>query len=188
MTCENIISLLSVAQSYLRRESCHRPTMLCETCWLMLRGQDRRQWKGTYDLYFTHQSSVDTLKVSAGMGCGICRLLWEELKQDGGFDHSPNDDDRPSSSVPVSTASLRVIPTLQDDQYNELYRLDFSLEYGNTRRKRTFVLKHIGEWSAEAIDLVWFVNLHDPSQMECPHLSERQYRIGRTLKKSSCWP
>jgi len=100
----------------------------------MLRGQDRRQWKGTYDLHFEHHSDFDSLEKSAGMECSICRVLWEE----GGFD----------SSHPVhinSTASLKVIHGLGRGDDDELYRLDLNLEYGNTRRKRTFVLGHIGK-------------------------------------------
>lgn len=54
--------------------------MLCDVCFRMLRGQDGRVWKGTYDLHFNHHSGWDSLRRSADMNCGICRVLHEELR------------------------------------------------------------------------------------------------------------
>lgn len=54
--------------------------MLCDVCFRMLRGQDGRVWKGTYDLHFNHHSSWGSLRRSADMNCGICRVLHEELQ------------------------------------------------------------------------------------------------------------
>ncbi|KAH8666965.1 heterokaryon incompatibility protein-domain-containing protein [Xylariales sp. PMI_506] len=129
--------------------------MLCETCWLMLRGQDRRQWKGTYDLHFDHHGGIDTLAESASRGCGICRVLYDEIPQN--HSHGALTENgapaAPESSVPVSTASLAVIQNAMDDlverdDSEETYRLDFKLEYGDIRKKKTFVLKQIGTASA----------------------------------------
>jgi hypothetical protein len=53
--------------------------MLCETCYGMLRGQDGRLWKGTYDLSFNHHTQVKDLH-RAATRCGICRVLFEALK------------------------------------------------------------------------------------------------------------
>lgn len=55
-------------------------TMLCDVCFRMLRGQDGRVWKGTYDLHFNHHSDWNSLRRSADMNCGICRVLHEELR------------------------------------------------------------------------------------------------------------
>ena len=54
--------------------------MLCDVCFRMLRGQDGRVWKGTYDLHFKHHPDWNSLRRSAGMNCGICRVLHEELQ------------------------------------------------------------------------------------------------------------
>lgn len=54
--------------------------MLCDVCFRMLRGQDGRVWKGTYDLHFTHHRDRTSLRRSADMNCGICRVLHEELQ------------------------------------------------------------------------------------------------------------
>lgn len=54
--------------------------MLCDVCFRMLRGQDGRVWKGTYDLHFTHHPDRTSLHRSAEMNCGICRVLHEELQ------------------------------------------------------------------------------------------------------------
>jgi hypothetical protein len=54
--------------------------MLCDVCFRMLRGQDGRVWKGTYDLHFKHHPDPKSLLRSAGMNCGVCRVLHEELQ------------------------------------------------------------------------------------------------------------
>jgi hypothetical protein len=60
--------------------------MLCQICWLMLRGQEGRQWKGSYDLYFVHHRNVDSLIQSAGSDCNICMILCKELAVAAGLD------------------------------------------------------------------------------------------------------
>jgi hypothetical protein len=54
--------------------------MICDTCFKMLRGQDGRIWKGTYDLNFNHHTQIKDLHRSADMHCGICRVLFAELQ------------------------------------------------------------------------------------------------------------
>ncbi|KAG8161063.1 hypothetical protein KVR01_009327 [Diaporthe batatas] len=133
--------------------------MLCEICWRMLRGQIGRQWRGTYDLHFDHHVSINTLKASHSMGCGICRVLYEELmtgaKKQFGSEHemhkdqAPNklDDDQAQIQLTQSIALLGVIHDIEDE---DVFRLDFKLEWvfgdhdPNTV-KRTFVLKQTGE-------------------------------------------
>lgn len=131
--------------------------MLCEICWRMLRGQVGRQWRGTYDLHFDHHDSIETLKTSYSMGCGICRVLYEELmasaKKDVVLDNDEgkppdqvdNDENRTDLSA-ESTALLGVIHDIEDD---DVFRLDFKLEWALGEQtanivKRTFVLKQTG--------------------------------------------
>lgn len=45
----------------------------------MLRGQEGRRWKGTYDLHFEHHRNAESLMQSVAMDCNICRVLCEEL-------------------------------------------------------------------------------------------------------------
>jgi len=120
----------------------------------MLRGQDRRLWKGTYDLHFEHHDTLESLKVSAGMNCGICRVLLEELtpsesesEQDINPDYNATEAGRPTANTfPTSTASLRVVDGFRDRSGHEIYRLDFALQQKDIRRKRTFVLNQIGRY------------------------------------------
>jgi hypothetical protein len=58
--------------------------MICDTCFKMLRGQDGRIWKGTYDLNFNHHTQMKDLRRSADMHCGICRVLFAELRTRSG--------------------------------------------------------------------------------------------------------
>lgn len=131
--------------------------MLCEICWRMLRGQVGRQWRGTYDLHFDHHDSIGTLKTSYSMGCGICRVLYEELMASAGKDLAlDKDEEKPpdqvdndesgTTLVAESTALLGVIHDIEDD---DVFRLDFKLEWAAGERaanivKRTFVLKQTG--------------------------------------------
>lgn len=122
--------------------------MLCETCWLMLRGQDRRQWKGTYDLHFDHHPSLASLRNSAKKGCGICRVLWKQILPQKNMEDSFHEEaDEKAESEPVSTASLAVVHNLQDDS-DEIYRLDFKVKHGDIRKKWTFVLRQIGSFTS----------------------------------------
>lgn len=131
--------------------------MLCEICWRMLRGQVGRQWRGTYDLHFDHHDSIGTLKTSYSMGCGICRVLYEELMASAAKDLAlDKDEEKPPDQVDndesgptlvaESTALLGVIHDIEDD---DVFRLDFKLEWAVGERaanivKRTFVLKQTG--------------------------------------------
>lgn len=133
--------------------------MLCEICWRMLRGQVGRQWRGTYDLHFDHHDSIETLKTSHGMGCGICRVLYEELLASAEKGLEPDyqgDEEQPPDQLEngkieaglsaQSTALLGVIHDIEDD---DVFRLDLKLEWGlgegaQNIVKRTFVLKQTG--------------------------------------------
>jgi hypothetical protein len=103
----------------------------------MLRGQDRRQWKGTYDLHFNHHNSVNELKDSAAhYNCGICRSILVELrtKLDG--------------SEPVEQELLAVsasITGITSPESKKLWRLDFKIRYAAIRCRRTFILKEASE-------------------------------------------
>lgn len=61
--------------------------MICDTCFKMLRGQDGRIWKGTYDLNFKHHTRMKNLRRSADMHCGICRVLFVELQAKSGVEY-----------------------------------------------------------------------------------------------------
>ena len=113
--------------------------MLCDVCFRMLRSQEGRIWKGTYDLYFTHHTQEEDLQRSAKMNCGICRVLSEELKQKRLKTDPALEIDKEELSV---TASLAV---LDHPRVHDLYRLDFKLRCGRTRYQRTFILKRTSE-------------------------------------------
>ena len=74
-------------------ERCSSLSMLCQTCWLMLAGQQGRQWQGTYNLHFEHHRNVDSLLESAERDCNICRVLCEELAVAVRLDAWDNPDD-----------------------------------------------------------------------------------------------
>ncbi|KAF2691705.1 HET-domain-containing protein [Lentithecium fluviatile CBS 122367] len=103
--------------------------MLCDACFRMLRGQEGRIWKGTYDLHFNRHTNGQELKKSANMNCGICRVLYEEL-------HSNNDTIDEMELLVSASLSVLFHPRVQ-----HLYRLDFKLRYGSVRSQRTFILK-----------------------------------------------
>lgn len=125
----------------------------------MLRGQVGRQWRGTYDLHFDHHDSIETLKASHGMGCGICQVLYEELlagaESNLCLDYKIDKEQTPDESgyneteadlSAHSTALLGVIHDIKDD---DVFRLDFKLDWilgEQTSRimRRTFALKEIG--------------------------------------------
>lgn len=141
--------------------------MLCEICWRMLRGQVGRQWRGTYDLHFDHHNSIETLKTSYGMGCGICRVLYEELmasaEKDLGPDYESAEEQPPDqlgndrSETGLSAQSTALLGVIHDIEYDDVFRLDFKVEWAlrdqttNTVKrtsivKRTFVLNQTGMW------------------------------------------
>jgi hypothetical protein len=109
--------------------------MLCEACFRMLRGQDRRVWKGTYDLNYRHHDHGRDLASSARMHCGICRVLCEELVS------------KLESSVEIETLPLAIeasVSVLDHPRVQHLYRLEFKLRCDRVRCRRTFVLKRTG--------------------------------------------
>lgn len=129
--------------------------MLCDKCWGMLRGHEGRVWKGTYDLHFNHHDALESLKKSADLVCGICRLLYETwnnpdrtmlLHQQVGESQRGHDESTSQTGAetpyPFSTASLSVV---RDVDEHDLFKLDFQLKHGKKTRKRTFVLKQSGQ-------------------------------------------
>ncbi|KAF2649660.1 HET-domain-containing protein [Lophiostoma macrostomum CBS 122681] len=122
--------------------------MLCDLCFRMLRRQDGRIWKGTWDLHFKHHNNIRNLQESAAMHCGICRVLWSDLKDKLDKDGIDLNNMGTLSPVPRSeifsvTASLSILnhPLSTEDEDMELYRLDFKLRFENIRSQRTFVLR-----------------------------------------------
>lgn len=133
--------------------------MLCEICWRMLRGQVGRQWRGTYDLHFDHHASIETLKTSHGMGCGICRVLYEELlasaekglepDYQGDEEQPPDQLENGKSEAGLSAQSTALLGVIHDIEDDDVFRLDLKLEWGlgegaQNIVKRTFVLKQTG--------------------------------------------
>jgi len=53
--------------------------MICDVCQGMLQGHKRKQWRGTFDLYFEHHPTRRRLTQSAKRKCCICRSLLSEL-------------------------------------------------------------------------------------------------------------
>ncbi|KAF2643375.1 hypothetical protein P280DRAFT_251244 [Massarina eburnea CBS 473.64] len=108
--------------------------MICDTCFRMLRGQEGRIWKGTYDLHFVHHTNGETFCQSAKMSCGICRVLLEELELKCR-----------TEATPLKFAELSITASLsrppREPHLYHLYQLDFKLKCDNIRSKRTFLLK-----------------------------------------------
>ncbi|KAF3015818.1 hypothetical protein E8E14_002512 [Neopestalotiopsis sp. 37M] len=102
----------------------------------MLRGQNQRLWKGTYDLHFTHHDSLEKLKISTTEFCGICQAIWEELKL------KLNPKEPNVAEKLLITASISAIPGKETTQS---WRLDFKINYAEISARRTFVLKEISE-------------------------------------------
>lgn len=120
---------------------------------------------GAFDLMFDHHGSIETLQASHHMGCGICRVLYEELMASAKNDlemGNEEDAERPSDwgngkvkngLIASSTALLGVI---HDTEEVGVFRLDFNLEWdfeellrvsgGQPTNivRRTFVLKQTG--------------------------------------------
>lgn len=114
----------------------------------MLRGQERRQWKGTFDIHFEHQTNVLSLEDSADMNCGICRVLLEELDLDPSvLKNLRRQSEQATATVPpVSLACLRVVTSLDGQKKDEPYRLDFDLQFEEIKKRHTFLLNHVGEF------------------------------------------
>lgn len=117
--------------------------MLCGICWHMLRGQQGRLFKGTFDLRFDHHSSIKALDASSREGCSICRVLQQELHKwtVKNAEILPEELDRTFHSK----ASLNLVPDIEDQ---DVFRLDFRLTGGHDSEiisKRTFVLVQNGE-------------------------------------------
>ncbi|KAF1949897.1 HET-domain-containing protein [Byssothecium circinans] len=108
--------------------------MLCDVCFRMLRGQEGRIWKGTYDLHYAHHYDGKTFLRSAMMNCGICRVLFEELELKLQCDNGTPLEERDLNI----TASLSV---LHHPRVSHLYRLDFKMRCDRIRSQRTFLLK-----------------------------------------------
>lgn len=140
----------------------------------MLRGQEGRQWRGTFDLHFAHHHSRSSLTASADMGCCFCSGLWTEMLQ------LPTSETYPKSPGHFVTAFLCGISALTSaiDQtrtaadnavattgdyarqlssvnvhgsgttladFLSLYRLDFKLN--DTSRLGSFLLRPAGEFA-----------------------------------------
>jgi hypothetical protein len=96
----------------------------------MFRAQAGRQWKGTYDLQFKHHESIKSLRNAFDGNCGICRVLYEDLKAEAeimGKDLTDGQDLK-------STAYISV---LEEDAF----RADFKLSHVGIRAQHTFILK-----------------------------------------------
>ncbi|KAI9774261.1 MAG: hypothetical protein M1840_004155 [Geoglossum simile] len=109
--------------------------MICAACYGMLRGQDKRQWRGTFDLHFDHHTHRWELERSAEIGCCICRSIQYELRK---FDHtggpSPDEYRDPTRQGSFISAFLSEVHEKQG-----LYRLDFKLH--DSRSLGTFLLQ-----------------------------------------------
>ena len=92
--------------------------MICSTCYGMLRGQDGRQWRGTFDLYFDHHVNLYEIGRSEDMGCCICRSLSYALNQME-IQHECRD---PNHRERFVSAFLSEVQGKRD-----IYRLDFKL-------------------------------------------------------------
>lgn len=109
--------------------------MLCDVCFCMLRSQEGRIWKGTYDLHFNHHMSGKNLCHSAKMNCGICRVLLEELRSHIGPEKNCDE-------LPITITASLFVPNPKMDQ---VYCLNLRLRYDQIRCQRTFVLKETSE-------------------------------------------
>lgn len=135
-----------------------QPNMICTTCYCMLRGQTGRQWRGTYDIHFSHHPTLYSLERSATMSCCICRIIWDELTENYQGTRlvkvlqknlrTSSDLDRFVDSNRTQASSERQVQFLraflsevQGGQDNDLYRLDFRLVDSDSKRLATFLLE-----------------------------------------------
>jgi hypothetical protein len=105
----------------------------------MLRRQEGRQWRGTYDLHFNHHTMLKDLYRSRKMNCGICRVLFEELESK--LD-SRLGDVKKSDPRTIGVKASLFIPTPREDH---LYCLQFKIRYEQIQCQRTFVLRETGK-------------------------------------------
>jgi len=138
-------------------------SMICTTCYCMLRGQTGRQWRGTFDLHFNHHSTLYSLERSARMGCCICRIIWDELTEHSQGENlaraiqrrlrSPLDLDRRLNSTQTNGNSqqqsyfVRAFLSHVHGQRG-LYLLDFRLVDFDSKRLATFLLEQTSKCSA----------------------------------------
>jgi hypothetical protein len=109
--------------------------MICTACYGMLRGQDGRQWRGTFDLYFDHHTFRWELERSAEMGCTICRTIRYNVKKLELMDGS-----LPPEYQGLKNRGRFVCAFLSEIHEGQgVYRLDFKL--WDQRRLGTFLLK-----------------------------------------------
>lgn len=79
----HMLALFSVCHS-----SALFANMLCDCCYLMLRGQKGLQWRGSYDLHFHHHESEQALRESAKT-CFVCQTIMQKLPERGWLDWLP---------------------------------------------------------------------------------------------------
>jgi hypothetical protein len=127
------------------------PTMICAVCYGLLRGQEGRQWRGTFDLIFDHHANLLGLKRSADMNCRICRSVFGELLQRaemsseerkwpiGDWGARISSKER-SGRAGLITAYLSEVYESKQDL--KAYRLDLKLR---SERVGTFVLQQTGK-------------------------------------------
>lgn len=180
--------------------------MLCDVCFRMLRGQDGRVWKGTYDLHFKHHLDQRSLRRSADMNCGICRVLHEEwqsmleatlgasasdTKKEIATDSATYRKSRSNSpGVRTPTAEWKgpqfnisaILSVLDHPRVKDLYRLDFKMRHDRTRRKRTFILQKNGKDSSLGPDTC----LHS-AKTRVTHSFGHNYRIILLPMKCTPW-
>lgn len=197
--CFNRQILWSLQGTTDREES----TMICSVCYRMLRGQEGRHWRGTFDLHFAHHRSKSSLIMSADMGCCFCSALWNEILQLPNSDTSPKTPGHfitaflcgigahtPTLGQPHAAANHSVATTedyvrrLASVQLHgtasslhdflRLFRLDFKLN--DTRRLGSFLLRPVGEYIRPA-RLQWRLRAHLPFCRSQQGVSTVQPRI-----------
>jgi hypothetical protein len=141
--------------------------MICTTCYCMLRGQTGRQWRGSFDIHFSHHPTSYSLELSAAMSCCICRIIWDELTENGQGAklakllqkdlRMPSDVERllkfrrTTSGSELQVQFLRAfLSEVQGGQDNEFCRLDFRLVDSDTKILATFLLKKSSEWPRQS--------------------------------------
>lgn len=184
--------------------------MLCEVCWLMLRGQVGRRWVGAFDLMFDHHGSIETLQASHHMGCGICRVLYEAFvaSAKNGLETGNEDDaEQPSDwgngkvETDLSARSTALLGVIHDTEEVGVFRLDFKLVWGPRELlwvseeqpmnivRRTFVLKQTGmKFLIRNSELTILIFLQIAQELHPASLSPEkplQLRLSRSLQAGS---
>lgn len=80
----------------------------------MLRGQEGKVWKGTFDMNYEHHRKVDTLMQSAARDCNICRVLCEELAVAVGLEAWDGSDDTANWVKKLSDRLVQDYSELED--------------------------------------------------------------------------